>query len=109
MKRPQRRKASESKAFLPEAVVGGVLSTCSVPITNNPDSPIGVPQVLFTGRYLSTDLPQFDVTSDGQRFVMVRTTSPRRCSSLVFPPEVLLLDLAAHAVPMTWFVVSWDG
>jgi hypothetical protein len=28
MKRPQRRKASESKALLREAVVGGVLSTC---------------------------------------------------------------------------------
>jgi len=44
----------------------------AVPITKNTDSPIGVPHVLFTGRYQRTDLPQYDVTPDGQRFVMVK-------------------------------------
>jgi serine/threonine-protein kinase len=47
-------------------------SMMAVPITKNPDSPIGVPHVLFTGTYLSTDLPQYDVTPDGQRLVMVK-------------------------------------
>jgi hypothetical protein len=36
----------------------------AVPITNNPDSPVGVAQVLFTGQYQRTDLPQYDVTPD---------------------------------------------
>jgi eukaryotic-like serine/threonine-protein kinase len=44
----------------------------AVSITNTPDSPVGVPHVLFTGRYQRSDLPQFDVTPDGQRFVMIR-------------------------------------
>jgi hypothetical protein len=30
-----------------------------------------VPKVLFTGRYVSTDLPHYDVTPDGKRFMMV--------------------------------------
>jgi Tol biopolymer transport system component len=44
----------------------------AVPISTNPDSPTGVPTVLFTGQFQRSDLPQYDVTLDGQRFVMIR-------------------------------------
>jgi hypothetical protein len=44
----------------------------AVPITNGPASPVGEPRVLFTGQYQQTDLPQYDVTADGQRFVMIK-------------------------------------
>jgi len=43
-----------------------------VSITNNPDAPVGIPHLLFTGQYQRTDLPQYDVTPDGQRFVMIK-------------------------------------
>lgn len=43
----------------------------AVPITKNPDSPAGAAHVLFTGGFQKTDLPHYDVTSNGQRFLMV--------------------------------------
>lgn len=45
----------------------------AAPITTaNPDSPVGTPTALFSGRFQHSDLPQYDVTPDGQRFVMIR-------------------------------------
>jgi serine/threonine-protein kinase len=44
----------------------------AVPITPRSAQPLGVPRVLFTGRYQRTDLPHYDVTRDGQRFVMIK-------------------------------------
>jgi hypothetical protein len=43
----------------------------TVPFTGRPDSPTGIPYELFTGRFLSSDLPYYAVTADGQRFLMV--------------------------------------
>jgi serine/threonine-protein kinase len=43
-----------------------------VPIAPRSGQPFGVPRVLFTGRYQRTDLPHYDVTRDGQRFVMIK-------------------------------------
>jgi serine/threonine-protein kinase len=44
----------------------------AVPIAPSSGQPFGVPRVLFTGRYQSTALPHYDVTQDGQRFVMIK-------------------------------------
>jgi serine/threonine-protein kinase len=46
----------------------------AVPISTNAESPVGAPQPLFSGQYQQTDLPHYDVTADGQRFVMVKPT-----------------------------------
>jgi len=44
-----------------------------VPVdTVGPSFTAGPPRVLFRGRYASTDLAAYDVSSDGQRFLMVR-------------------------------------
>jgi serine/threonine-protein kinase len=44
----------------------------AVPLSKNPDSPVGVPGVLFEGRYQKSAIPEYDVTHDGQRFVMIK-------------------------------------
>jgi serine/threonine-protein kinase len=46
----------------------------ATPVTHKPGSPVGAPHVLFTGQFEQTALPQYDVTPDGQRFVMVKPT-----------------------------------
>ena len=33
----------------------------------------GAPRVLFEGSYQSTDIPNYDVTANGQRFLMVKS------------------------------------
>jgi dipeptidyl aminopeptidase/acylaminoacyl peptidase len=43
-----------------------------VPVTGDPDAPVGSRRILFTGRYEQTALPQYDVSADGQRFVIVK-------------------------------------
>ena len=43
----------------------------AVPISTNTGSPTGVPKVLFTGQFQRSDQPHYDVTRDGQRFVMI--------------------------------------
>ena len=54
----------------------------AVPVSTADGFSIGRPQMLFERRYASTQLPQtapyYDVTSDGQRFLMVKEaeTSP---------------------------------
>ena len=47
-------------------------SMMAVPITPSSGQPFGAPTVLFTGRYQSTALPHYDVTQDGQYFVMIK-------------------------------------
>ncbi len=46
----------------------------AVPIRTQPTFQSGSPRVLFEGRYLGGVLgsPTYDITPDGQRFVMVR-------------------------------------
>jgi serine/threonine-protein kinase len=44
----------------------------AVPVSRQPGSPTGVPQVLFTGQFVSTDIPDYDVSRDGKRFFMLR-------------------------------------
>lgn len=43
-----------------------------VPVTGQPGSPTGVPRVLFTGQFVSTDIPNYDVSRKGERFLMLR-------------------------------------
>ena len=43
----------------------------AVPIASRSAQPFGVSRVLFTGGYQKTDLPHYDVTRDGQRFMMI--------------------------------------
>jgi dipeptidyl aminopeptidase/acylaminoacyl peptidase len=44
----------------------------AVPINKGPESPIEAPRFLFEGRYQRSALPNYDVTRDGQRFVMIQ-------------------------------------
>lgn len=43
-----------------------------VPVTTSPTFSAGVPRELFRGSFASTDLANYDVTRDGQRFAMVQ-------------------------------------
>jgi hypothetical protein len=45
-----------------------------VPVTTSPTFRAGMPRELFRGAFASTDIPNYDVTRDGQRFVMVQAT-----------------------------------
>jgi serine/threonine-protein kinase len=47
-----------------------------VDLTFTPDIRIGKPRTLFEGDYLGWGSGDFDVTADGQRFVMVRPANP---------------------------------
>lgn len=44
----------------------------AVSLSGSPDSPTGAPRVLFQGVYVSTPIPNYDVSRDGRRFVMVK-------------------------------------
>jgi serine/threonine protein kinase/Tol biopolymer transport system component len=43
-----------------------------VPVTTSPTFRAGAPRELFRGSFASTDLANYDVTRDGQRFVMIQ-------------------------------------
>ena len=45
----------------------------AVPVRTDPTFEVGSPQFLFEGRYLDGRLgpPEYDITPDGERFVMV--------------------------------------
>ncbi len=44
----------------------------AAPIKNDTAAPVGEPQVVFGGNYAQSPLPHYDVTADGQRFVMIQ-------------------------------------
>jgi hypothetical protein len=43
-------------------------------VTTSPTFRAGTPRELFRGAFASTDIPNYDVTRDGQRFVMVQAS-----------------------------------
>jgi hypothetical protein len=54
-----------------------VISMWAVDITTEPSFVAGTPKELFTGKYeTSTSLRSYDVTPDGQRFVMIDPGPP---------------------------------
>lgn len=56
----------------------GILKMMAVEIATEPEFRASLPQQLFEGPYLATTpVKSYDVTSDGQRFLMVRRGKPR--------------------------------
>ncbi len=51
----------------------------AVPVTNSPALKVGTPVQLFQGRYFiaptGSPRPQYDVSADGQRFLMLAPTA----------------------------------
>jgi serine/threonine-protein kinase len=55
----------------------------AVPIRDDPNTPVGEPKLLFTGRYGQSDLPHYDVTRDGKRFVMIQAADAGRSIQVI--------------------------
>ena len=53
----------------------------------------GRPHLLFRGRYVSTDLPSYDVTRDGKRFLMVRPSDDEVRTAEISVAENWLTEL----------------
>ena len=70
-----------------------------VPVTTSSTFRAGTPQELFRGSFASTDLANYDVTSDGQRFVMIQPSdeAEQRAIQIV---DHFFEDLT-HRVPAT--------
>jgi serine/threonine-protein kinase len=74
---------------------GTGLSMMSVPVQGGATFVAGAPQRLFEGRFVATTTTPgrtFDVSADGQRFLMIRDTSD---------------DIAVAAGPSLIFVLNW--
>ena len=73
--------------YLEGATDEGLVRLVAVTVTTAPTFSLGLPRVLFEGPF-RTDGPfrGYDVTPDGQRFLMVRAIeqSPERVSQMVF-------------------------
>jgi eukaryotic-like serine/threonine-protein kinase len=73
--------------YLEDAIAEGLVRVVAVPVTTAPTFSLGLPRVLFEGPF-RTDGPfrGYDVTPDGQRFLMVRAIEhpPERVSQMVF-------------------------
>lgn len=73
--------------YLEGAIEEGLVRVVAVPVTRAPTFSVGLPRVLFEGRF-RTDGPfrGYDVTPDGLRFLMVRAIEqpPERVSHMVF-------------------------
>jgi serine/threonine-protein kinase len=55
----------------------------AVPIRDDHNTPVGEPKLLFTGRYDQSDLPHYDVTRDGKRFVMIQGADAGRSIQVI--------------------------
>jgi Tol biopolymer transport system component len=55
----------------------------AVPIDTSSSSPAGVPRPLFRGQYVSSDLPHYAVTADGQHFIMIQGADAGRAIQVV--------------------------
>jgi serine/threonine-protein kinase len=55
----------------------------AVPINSNSHAPVGPARLLFSGRYGQSDLPHYDVTRDGKRFVMIQAADAGRSIQVI--------------------------
>jgi eukaryotic-like serine/threonine-protein kinase len=52
----------------------------AVDVTAQPSFVAGKPKMLFEGRYVSTNVPEFDVSPDGQRFLMLKPVTQEQAA-----------------------------
>jgi hypothetical protein len=57
----------------------------AVDVTTQPDFSAGKPRVLFEGPYVLTPgtFPNYDVTPDGQRFLMLKPSGPEQAATQI--------------------------
>ena len=66
------------------------LQSGAVPVETEPDFEAGAPQVLFGGNFVATTGRMYDVSPDGQRFVVVRAAPGNDGETEV--PQVVLVQ-----------------
>ena len=54
-----------------------------VAIGASASAPAGEPTLLFSGQYVSSELPHYGVTADGKRFIMIQAADAGRAIQLV--------------------------
>ena len=63
-----------------------------VSVTGEPTFSAGAPEVLFAGDYITNNQPSWDISSDGQRFLMMK-----------LPSQTGVSDETSIAVVNNWF------
>jgi serine/threonine-protein kinase len=72
-----------------EVLASGVVSIWTVPIQSSPTFRAGTPRKLFEGRYFAALAgTTYDVTPDGQRFLMIKPSSNAR----MINPRIIVVD-----------------
>ena len=71
----------------------------AVPISSHSGLPAGVSKVLFTGQFQRSDQPHYDVTGDGQRFVMIRLIEDELEPRTIRVVDGWADELKGHALP----------
>ena len=57
---------------------GNKTAVITVPITTEPQFSAGSPRALFNGEYQEPSFPSFDVSADGQRFILLKIAGEAR-------------------------------